>query len=62
MKISGRGRGGQRGRGDARGRGGRGGRGGMGGDNKCYKCGEQGHFSRECPKGGADKRYENIKV
>jgi hypothetical protein len=27
------------------------GRSGGGGDNACFKCGETGHMSRECPKG-----------
>ncbi|XP_069126306.1 ATP-dependent RNA helicase DDX4-like isoform X16 [Argopecten irradians] len=33
-------------------RGGGFGGGGGGGDRACFKCGEQGHMSRECPKGG----------
>lgn len=39
------------GRGGSRG-GQRGGRGGSSGGDGCFKCGEQGHFSRECPTGG----------
>ena len=29
-----------------------GGRGGSSGGQGCFKCGEHGHMSRECPKGG----------
>lgn len=35
------------------GRGGRGGSRGGGGDRNCFKCGQPGHMSRECPEGGA---------
>eukprot|EP00976_Prorocentrum_cordatum_P100084 1192089-Prorocentrum_minimum.AAC.2 len=42
--------GGRGGRDGGRGRGGRGGDAGGGGG--CFKCGEAGHFSRECPTGG----------
>jgi len=31
--------------------------GGSGTPSKCFKCGDDGHFSRECPKGGADRCF-----
>jgi len=41
--------------GASRGRG-RGGRGGGGAGRGCFKCGEEGHMSRQCPKGGGSSR------